>query len=313
MGSGSANKGHQERVKGCNRPSVHSAVRTLGIVVALVSTTACAKGCVGEDVSMALARLTVRNADAALTALSDDTNCGFNSPDVLANAVIEGNTGEVGTLTLTVENCEINLEEQTVVGDPNCYTGVETRAYGRFFVTSATQTVTGSLMGLPSLPIVPDGPESVTIEATVEFHGWAAANSDQDVHLVWEEGGLSGVVRPRLAQGADLPACSVSTGNKAFWDVIYEPSTVSIESEDATLEVEVDSSNLRGADGVHRLPGQEEFIENWIEGELTIWGDTYTIPIEGDNDGLNPDYDAEEFVHSDECREGIAVPIDFDC
>lgn len=286
------------------------AIRALCFVTILVTTGSCIETFAAESVALNVARLTVLNADAAITALSDDTNCGFASDQVRNNRVITGEPLSEGTLQLLVEDCEINFEEPTIVST-DCDTGVTTTAYGRIVFNRATLTVSGTLLPSEDNPIIPSGEDSVVIEADVSFDNFMAGDSDQDAHMVWIDGGLSGVVMPRMAEGAD-GFCSVQTGNKAFWDVNYEPSHVQIVSGDVTMNIDVGSSNLFGAQGVHHLLGEEAYMENELNGEIGVWGETYSLPL-ADDPGLDPEYDADEFILSDECREDIVVPINFDC
>ncbi|MFM9986881.1 MAG: hypothetical protein ACKVOK_16695, partial [Flavobacteriales bacterium] len=84
--------------------------------------------------------------------LDKDTMCGFSSNNVKAAAVLNGNVGEEGSLTLTVSGCVINLPTSTELA-ADCG-GVKTTVRGQVRV-NATKIVTGRLTGDSTTPVIP--------------------------------------------------------------------------------------------------------------------------------------------------------------
>lgn len=290
-----------------------STTRTLALVGALLSLSACAQVCAPDQVAMAVARLTTLNADSAITALDDDETCGFASQVVLDAVVQDGDYGDDGSLTWTVTDCSIDLGSGFDF-EPNCDTGEHKTARGKVTIKRAVKTVTGILMDNPDSPILPTSDKAVTIvvEETV-FEDFETTQSDSDVSMTWVEGSISGTLYPRLAKSTPLGACSILTSHKGFTGVKYTPSTVVLHAPDQEVEVEVGGSDLQGQVGQNKGKAEDGFVENDLRGSIEIWGTSYDIPIEDDDGGLDPDYDETEFYAQDECKENVLLPISFDC
>jgi len=283
------------------------------LAAALLTLSACAQVCAPDQVAMAVARLTTLNADAAITALNDDESCGFMSETVLDAVVRDGDFGAEGSLTWSVTDCEIDMGEGTDT-EPNCHTDAYKTVSGKITVASATKVVTGILMDNPESPILPTSDLAVTITiGETSFDNFEAKPSDSDASMLWVEGSLSGELYPRLAKSTPLGACSFQSSHKGFTGVKYTPSTVVLHAPDQEVEVEIGGSDLQGQVGQNKGKAEEGFIENDLRGSIEIWGTSYDIPIEGDEDGLDPEYDEAEFYAQDECKESVLLPMSFDC
>lgn len=287
------------------------AIRILTVFVLIFVLSACAKACDPEQVAMAVARLTVLNADTALTALVRDRTCGFRSPEVYENAEIYGEVGEEGMFILSVDECEIDFKDGVMVTQDEA-TETFREAHGVLRFKNVVQTVHGTLTGIEDFPIIPTSDDAITLEVEVEFDHYSV-NSELDTTLFWNSGSISGSLSPRLAKNAQTGICSVPTSHRAFWDVTYSSSSVRVHTPDRDIDVDVNSSNLHGQHGQSDIPGEEGFIENQLEGTLRIWDENFSIPVPGDGAGLDPGYDIESLVASDESLDDIAVPISFDC
>lgn len=273
---------------------------------ALVALTGCPQ-CAPDLVAGGVAPLTIRNVGAMVTLVNADDNCGFASADVLGAPVITGSTGSEGTIAFTVTDCEIDLGDKAVdVGEPDCKDKVNT-ATGKITI-SATRVVGGILTGKPESPIVPGGPDAVTITITkATFDNFSVVNPSSDASLTMISGGISAVVSPRLAasspESATAGACAIATPNVSFSDVKYDEGTLlHVASADNNFDVDVAGSNLKAQNG---KKGDDE---NTLSGDITVFGSEQKI----DQD-LDPDFDAGDFADSYSCTPDLSSPESFEC
>lgn len=283
---------------------MHKAIRRTGLGALLLMTAGCAKMCAAEDVAMGVARLTTLNADALTNALDADDVCGFSAMEVKLNAKTEGEVGKIGTLTLTVTDCELDFGPNGMETSRNCQDKV-TKGFGKATV-SGTKTVTGWLTGNVATPIIPAGPDAVLISLDATFDNFHAEKDGGSATMTWVSGGITGNLRPRLALG-ESGACSVRTSNTSFDSVTYKPTKAVLQSGDTKIEVDIDGSLLDGQYGLGPSG------ENLIQGKMSVWGKEHTVPPEGDEDGLDPEYDAAKFVEGFACTEGLAEPLSYTC
>lgn len=284
---------------------------TLPALAAVVALLAVPSACQLErmfpdKVAAGVARLTFRNAAVLTSLISDDTTCGFSSEAVLANPKMTGAIGSVGTLTWTVEDCTLDLGALDVVRT-DC-AGVETKAAGKVTV-SGTREVHGLLTGDPSSPIVPSGPDAVTLQLSYAPDGYLVRMSNRVTALTQTGGSVSFTVAPHLAKSASSGACAVATSDLTITDVRYADVDVIVESgEGDPFPAEVPSSKLSAQLGTY---GDKE---DHLEGEITVWDTTVKVPTKDDPyQGLDPDYDAEEFRAAYACHEDLAEPLSFEC
>lgn len=283
---------------------MHKTIRRTGLGALLLMTAGCAKMCAAEDVAMGVARLTTLNADALTNALDADDFCGFSAMDVKLAAKTEGEVGKIGTLTLTVKDCELDFGPNGMETSRNCQDKV-TKGFGKATV-SGTKTVTGWLTGNMANPIIPAGPDAVVVSLDATFDNFHAAKDGGTATMTWVTGGITGNLRPRLAVGAS-GACSVRTSNTSFDSVTYKPTKAVLQSGDTKIEVDIDGSLLDGQYGLGPSG------ENLIQGKMSVWGEEHTVPPEGDEDGLDPEYDAAKFIEGYACAEGLAEPLSYTC
>lgn len=257
-------------------------------------------------VATGAARLSFRNAAILLTVISDDTRCGFASEAVIEGAEEDGEIGEVGELVTRVEGCEIDLGAlQVIKTDCN---GVEVSAGGRA-VVSGERRVRGILTGNPQNPVIPDGPDAVTVKLRAETDGWTARMSNRITQLTQLSGAFSFTARPPLAVSESNGLCSIPTSDLTVSELVHDDSRVIVDSgEDSPFEVHVPESDLRGQLG--KYAGKE----NHLEGTITVWDSPQKVPDEDDESGnLDPDYETEEFHTAYTCTEDLKVPVSHVC
>jgi hypothetical protein len=255
-------------------------------------TTGCPE-CAPDRVAVGVAQLTVRNVGAMVSLVNADTECGFGSDGVLGAAVADGAVGSEGTLTFTVTDCVIDLGSSPVEVSEDC-AGNTTTATGKVTI-SATRQIGGLLTGDADTPIIPGGPDSVTITLTsATFENFEVKSSSSDSFLTMIEGSLGATVKPRLAVDVDQQACSVATPNVTFTSVAYEPSTLHVTTPDNSFDVGVATSNLSAQNG--KGPGGDE---NIIAGDITVFDSPQTLAEQA----LDPEFDAAKFAEGYTCAE----------
>lgn len=259
-----------------------------------------------DKVAGGVARLSFRNAAVLTSLVSADTTCGFASEAVLASPKQSGEIGSVGTLTWTVADCELDLGALHVV-KTDCE-GVETSAAGKVTV-SGTREVRGLLTGNPSSPIVPEGPDAVTVRLSYRPSEYVVRMSNRVTALTQTGGSVSFIAAPHLARSASSGACAIATSDLTITDLTYADVDVIVDSgESEPFPAEVRSSKLSAQLGVY---GERE---DHLEGEITVWDATVTVPTPDDEyQGLDPDYVADEFRASYACAEDLAEPLSYEC
>ncbi len=259
-----------------------------------------------EDVAAGVARLSFRNAAIVTSLISDDARCGFASEAVLGSAKLSGEIGSIGTLTWTVRDCELDLGELHVV-KTDC-SDVETSVAGSLTV-SGTREVRGVLTGNPSSPIIPEGPDAVTIQLTYAPSEYLVRMSNRITALTQSGGSVAFTAAAHLAKSASTGVCSIPTSDLTITDLVYEDVAVIVDAgESDPFPAEVPRSKLSAQLGVY---GDQE---NHLEGELTVWDTTVRVPLEDDpTPVLDPDYVFEAFRDSYACTEDLVTPLTYEC
>lgn len=250
------------------------------------------------SVATGASRLTVDTFGQVAQAIEADRGCGFQSPDVLQAPALSGELGRPGaSATWTVEECVLNFDEPVAVSE-NC-NGDSSFLAGRVIVTGE-KTIEGISTGDPLEPIVPTTWQPATLDLTMRFLGLEVSASNRDDSLYVRSGELSGQLKPRVAIDEQTGACSVPLPIARFAGLAWSDGLATIRSGEDTVDVRIDDSSIaavNGNDGTH---------ENHLEGTITIAGETYDATAGGD--GLNPRYDADEFVAGYACTTGMSVP-----
>lgn len=283
----------------------------LPAVAGVVAILGAGPGCPLErmfpgEVATGVARLSFRNAAIVTSLISDDTRCGFASEVVQGSPKMTGEVGSVGTLTWTVTDCELDFGPLDVV-KTDC-TDVETSAAGKV-VVSGTRAVRGVLTGNRSSPIIPEGPDAVTVTLSYAPTDYLVRMSNRVTALTQTGGRVSFVVTPHLAKSASLDVCAVATSDLTITDLTYDDVDVIVDPGDGEpFPAEVPTSKLSAQ------LGEYGDLENHLEGQITVWDSAHTVPLADDpNPVLDPDYVADEFRDSYACHEDLVMPLSFDC
>jgi hypothetical protein len=277
--------------------------------VAVLASTILVSGCqlerfFPEQVGVNLARLTVRNVGQVTQLISSDTNCGFESPAVMADVTIDGEIGDVGTGTWTVYQCEISHPAKTVIST-NC-DGDDTSVEGKVVVT-AVKTVQGIISGNPENPIIPITPDAATLEILAEFENHSVLDSSSEASLKVFSGSAYYFAEPHLAVSQSNGVCSVATSDITIRDVIWQNALVEIDSGTSRFDVEVPRSNFTAQ------VGEWDGEENTLEGTITVWDTKVDVPGDDVFQGLDPDYKRADFERGFMCKDDLASPLSYEC
>jgi hypothetical protein len=286
------------------RTSRRGAIGALLVGVALASTGCQLERFFPEQVGPGVARLTVRNVATLVGLINDDTRCGFASDAAKAASIVDGRVGDVGTITTTITECELDFGTLDVVSE-NC--NEEQTLTGGKVVVTAVRTVLGQITGDATTPIIPSSSEAVSIEIRAVFADFEVRVSNRDTGLKMKSGTVSYVARPHLYVSSSTGACSVSGSNLSLDDITWEDGLVEMDSGDSVFEVEVPSGTFSAQVGAF---GDRE---NFIEGHVTVWESEIAVPLPDDDEGLDPDYVAEEFAESFACKPDLALPLSTEC
>lgn len=257
-----------------------------------------------DEVAAGVARLSVRSAATLVPIVDADATCGFASPQVKADALVEGELGSPGQVTWTVTDCAIDfgaLSEKSA----DC-SGVKTLVGGKV-VVSATRTVSGIVTGNPDDPVIPTSPDAVKLSFSVTPQNFQVRTSAAKNGLRMISGRFEFEAEPHLAVSQSQQVCAVPTNDLTLSALRYTDAKVEVDDDGRRFDVDVRASRLEAQVG--RWVGRE----NFVGGEITVWDKHVKLPVAGDTDRLDPDYDADAFLASYACREDLQQPVSFEC
>lgn len=279
-----------------------------GMAVAMLAACGCqVESLFPERVADGAARLTVRNAGVLLSVINADTSCGFESEAVLAGFTVEGEVGQVGSVTWTVEDCELDFgtdaaTEAVAVGS-DC-TGAETRVKGRL-VIDATRTIEGLLTGNPLTPVVPQSPDAVTLTMHAVTFGYRAEMAGSAASVLMKQAVIDVEAGVHLARSASLGVCSIPTNAITLHSLVVTDAAYEIDDgEGRVFDVPVARAEINAQVGAYR--GRE----NEIGGSIQVWNDAVDL---GHDPKLDPDYDPAAFVETFACVDDLQLPLEYAC
>lgn len=260
-----------------------------------------------ERVGDGAARLTVRNAGVLLSVINSDTTCGFASDSVADGYTVEGEVGQVGTVTWTVADCEIDFgtdpAAEPVAVDSDC-TGAETRVKGRVIV-DATRTIEGLLTGNPATPVVPQSPDAVTLTMHAVAFGYRAEMAGSAASALMKQAVIDVQAGVHLARSASLGVCSIPTSAVTLESLVVTDAAYEIDDgEGHVFDVPVARADITAQVGSYRER------ENEIGGSITVWDDSVDL---AHDPRLDPEYDPQAFVDSFACVDDLELPIEYTC
>lgn len=279
-----------------------------GAICAVVLSASACSSCQIEElmpgtVAMGAARLTVLNT-AVLTALiTADSRCGFSSQAVNAKPFIQGQPGQRGAVTLTVESCTLDFGTLHEV-QRGC-TNVTTSAGGTATI-SATRRIVGTLTGDSKTPIIPDGADAVHIHVDARLDQLQITRSSTPGSLQYLAGGLHWDAQPYLALSHSLGVCAIPTTDVAISNIVYEDATMVFSGEGHVFNLTVPTSNFNA------LIGRWGGHQNTLAGAITVWNHPVDLP-DGDYAGVDPNYNPERYQAMVACVDDLVQPVRYDC
>ena len=272
------------------------------VAVMALGCSACLEKCAPNRVAQGVSQLTIRNFGSIVEAVNEDTECGFESDDVKASFIQNGESGTNGEVIYVVESCVIDVPRDTPSVNRDC-NDVATAVAGKVTVT-ANRHLRGYLTGDPKQPVIPEGPDAVTIDVVkATFEDFQVDSSDTPEFMVMKSGSISGKLSPQLAAAADTGVCSIPTRNVVFSDIEYENASVRVVTKSRDFIVPVATSNLSAVNG--RVGDRE----NVLSGTITVWGSAQDVPRNSKKPELNPDYDADQHLEGFACTDNLEVPV----
>ena len=279
--------------------------RPTTVLLLLLTCMSCER-CAPDKVAQGLSRLTIRNISEIAIAVNDDENCGFSSLAVLASGQASVSPGQDGHITWEVQDCLINYPESNPKITTDC-NGNTTSVTGKIRV-KARRVVQGFITGSAQMPIIPSGPDAVTIHIDrADFESFKVKRSNSDSVLTMITGSISGTVQTKIAANEEMGVCAIRTRDAKFSDVSYNPSKVRIRTRDRNFTLRVPTSKLFAINGVHNEG------ENQLSGQITVWDSKQNIPINAGEKHLDPDYARDYHNQSFSCLETIAKPVTYQC
>lgn len=280
-------------------------LRRLAVAACALAATGCPiEQLFPGQVAMGVARLSARDLATLVSAIADDTRCGFSSDLVQRNPLLDGAIGRDGAITFRVDRCTIDFGQATTVST-DC-NGVSLIASGSVTV-SGSQTIRGHLTGNPAQQVIPAAADAVEIKLDVNFDGYQVRASNADNGLLIKKGRATLIARPHLAVSASLGVCAIAGSDLTIENIVYADAQLVVDQGDSSFEAPVPRSDF----GVQ--VGRWGDRENTLWGSLTVWDSAIALPVKDDPGGLDPDYHRAEFERSMECTEDIAVPVNYLC
>ena len=289
-----------------HRPIPPSSTRLgAALVVPLVSMV-CLGACQLErlfpkDVANGAARLTVLNAGVLAKLIQDDTGCGFSSEAGITTYTVDGETGGIGVVTWTIDDCVIDFGKPRVIST-DC--NDVTRTVGGKVTVSARRTVKGVLTGDPTTPVVPLTNDAATMQYVAQLDGFSVVQSSGPNQATMHQGQLTFDAEIHLAVTASQGVCAFDTAEVTLREVTVTDAVYTITSADRVFDVDVPTMK------VNAQLGEWQGTENFIAGTATVWD---TVVDVGADPVLDPEYDREEFRASYACRDDLQLPQSYEC
>ena len=259
-----------------------------------------------DKVATGVARLTVRNVAAMVSAVNEDTTCGFAAPHISEKPIFEGEVGGIGSGTWRVQECTINYGDTWNALSTDCE-GNTMSAKGAITIT-VEKIVRGRVTGNPEKPIIPFENNAATFRIIKAIpNDFRVSKSNNDNWMQMNSGAISADVSLKLVQAESNGICSVITPNALLSNIVYSKSDVHVYTPDQSFDVEIEGSNMTAVNGVY---GDRE---NFLGGTLTIFGDAEKVPMEDDTDGLDPEYDPVKFRENYACTSDMRSPESDSC
>jgi len=257
-------------------------------------------------VAEASGRLSVKMFANLVKYANAEESCGFESPIALANTKVHGATGyRGGDVIIPIEqDCIIEFPEPTVIAE-DC-NGAQTIASGKVTLRG-TKQIFGIPTGDPEAPAVPTSNMPAIIKVNAELENFELSYSNSERHLAVKSGRLSGSLTPRMFLDTTTGACSASTPNAQYDDVVLSDAQVSLYSSGNRIDGYIERSVVQAVSGIVNE------TENFMDGEINMDGETHSLPLDENSTALDPDYHDSLFRMTYDCVPEFIEPVEGDC
>ena len=248
-----------------HRPIPPSSTRLGAAFVVPLLSMVCLGACQLErlfpkDVANGAARLTVLNAGVLAKLIQDDTGCGFSSEAGIATYTVEGETGGIGVVTWTIDDCVIDFGKPRVIST-DC--NDVTRTVGGKVTVSARRTVKGVITGDPTTPVVPLTNDAATMQYVAQLDGFSVLQSSGPNQATMHQGQLTFDAEIHLAVTASQGVCAFDTAEVTLREVTVTDAVYTVTTADRVFDVDVPTMKVNAQLG--EWQGTENFIAGTIE------------------------------------------------
>ena len=257
-------------------------------------------------VAEASGRLSVKMFANLVKYANAEESCGFESPIALSNVKVHGAIGyRGGDVIIPIESdCILEFPEPTVIAE-DC-NGDQTIASGKV-ILRGTKQIFGIPTGDPEAPAVPTSNMPAIISLNADLENFELSYSNSDRHLAVKSGRLSGSLKPRMFLDTETGACSASTPNAEYEDVVLSDAQVSLFSSGNRIDGYIERSIVQAVSGI---VGE---TENFMDGEIQLDGESYDLPLDETSTALDPDYHEALFAMTYDCVPEYIEPAEGDC
>lgn len=210
---------------------------------------------------------------------------------------IDGDDSGRGEVTWSVKNLIIDYPHEREV-HKDCL-GAKLFWQGKVEIISASMTMRGRLTNNKKNPVAPDDGR-VLIKVHAKVHNLAVRAKELPGYLVMEEGEVKFNVLPRLAEsrvGETKGFLAAPTAYTRFEKVKLMNIKGLLVTNQATIPITIENSLL------NYQVGEGEKESNKISGQITLLGNQRNIPTDGQ--GLDPDYNKEQFIKTFKCEKEL--------
>ena len=132
--------------------------------------------------------------------------------------------------------------------------------------------------------------------------------TEANPHLILHEGTFTGYSHPVTGEAADNEGrFYIKTPVSQFRDVAIGNTEATLVVGKKQFKVTIDRAKLTAFNGTYH--DGTTLHHNSIDGEISIDGRVFSVPVNLDDPTLNPNFDQETFDASYVCKENLLEPV----
>ncbi len=252
-----------------------------------------------KEIADGLSRLSVQYMSALVSEANKEIDFG-NKAKVIIEPSEDPKEHGKGRVIWELKDVEVNYPEEI-----HFYKDCQgNKAFWRGkAIINARKILYGRLTQNEKSPVIPD-PGSLRIEVEARVENLLVYFPGKGGRLEVESGTFIFEAYPRLAQGPTGMRV-VPTSNTRFSKVRLKNVKGKLFSSEVDLPVEIDDADLEAQVGIG-----DDGKENELSGHITIFGNRHEVPFDGK--GLDPSYNADDFVASFACTEDLKRGLSYE-